>query len=108
LLLASPTSDEAPRGGAAAPATKQPARSRARWTPAEVADFERALALHGPHRPSLIAADMGGARTSEQVRERIKWSRKKLQQQQQYGAPVQHVQQQMVAEAAADDPAVWG
>jgi hypothetical protein len=41
-----------------------------------VAKFEEGVLKHGAHRPSLVAAVVG-SRSAEQVRERIRWQKKK-------------------------------
>lgn len=52
-------------------------RSRTRWSVEEVAMFEAAVKQYGLNKPSQIAAFMG-TRSAEQVRERIKWWKRKV------------------------------
>lgn len=73
----------APVAAAASAAARLPVedtalnRSRTRWSVEEVAMFEAAVKQYGLNKPSQIAAFMG-TRSAEQVRERIKWWKRKV------------------------------
>ena len=66
----------APPPTSSAPTNPLFADARTKWSAEEIVLFEQGLAQFGAHAPAKIAAHMG-TRHREQVRERIKWAKKK-------------------------------
>lgn len=52
-------------------------KRRSRWTIEEIVKFEKACEMYGYSKPKLISEYIG-TRTNEQVRERIRWVRRKV------------------------------
>jgi hypothetical protein len=63
------------------------AKSRSKWSPAEITLFEEGIRLYGEHNPKQISEHMRGCRNNEQVRERIKSIKRSLGLQKKYVPP---------------------
>lgn len=63
------------------------AKSRSKWSPAEITLFEEGIRLYGEHNPKQISEHMHGCRNNEQVRERIKSIKRSLGLQKKYVPP---------------------